>query len=239
MTGLGYGQPGAVISYGFWQREFAGRPALGQKLKTQRQDSGSRRVTPANLGVAVGDNFDVAVPVCAQPYLETKSILNSSTKWWLSIIGRLDPTTSVQQAAAHLESCVSRNFASTLRGDHPPDRTLDFSESVVGDPVPVAKHSHRRIGHSVAITASNFFLVYTVVDGVGCLGNRGFGCESGFAAMANQTFQQIDMQANRTISLPVVVDTGFSVAEFALQTLRQLSLACNVSCLTKILSAPG
>jgi hypothetical protein len=29
----GCGQPGAVISYGFWQQEFGGGPALGQKLK--------------------------------------------------------------------------------------------------------------------------------------------------------------------------------------------------------------
>ena len=28
----GCGQPGAVISYGFWQREFGGRPAVGEKL---------------------------------------------------------------------------------------------------------------------------------------------------------------------------------------------------------------
>ena len=123
----GCGVPGAVISYGFWQREFGGRPALGQKLRLNDKSVEIMGITPANFfGVAVGSNFDVAVPVCAQPYLETTNRLNSSTKWWLSVIGRLDPGWSVQKVAAHLQATSPGIFASTLRPGYPPESVKDY-----------------------------------------------------------------------------------------------------------------
>ena len=123
----GCGMPGAVISYGFWQQEFGGGPALGQKLRLNDKSVEVIGITPANFfGVAVGRNFDVAVPVCAQPYLETRNLLDSSTKWWLSVIGRLDPAWSVQQVAAHLGAASPGIFASTLRADYPPESVKDY-----------------------------------------------------------------------------------------------------------------
>jgi putative ABC transport system permease protein len=123
----GCGLPGAVISYGFWQQEFGGRPALGQKLRLNDKLVDIIGITPANFfGVSVGDNFDVAVPVCAQPYLETTNRLDSSTHWWLSIIGRLAPGWSVQQAAAQLQSASPGIFASTLRSDYPAESVKDY-----------------------------------------------------------------------------------------------------------------
>src|SRR6185437_5763133 len=116
----GCGLPGAVISYSFWQQEFGGRPALGQKLRLNDKSVEVIGVTPANFfGVAVGDNFDVAVPICAQPYLESRNRLNSSTQWWLSVIGRLDPGWSVQKVGAHLGAISPGIFASTIRADYP------------------------------------------------------------------------------------------------------------------------
>jgi predicted permease len=123
----GCGLPGAVISYGFWQQEFGGGPALGQKLRLNDKSVEVIGIAPANFfGVDVGHNFDVAVPVCAQPYLETTDRLNSSTKWWLSIIGRLDPAWSVEQVAARLGATSPGIFASTLRGDYPPESVKDY-----------------------------------------------------------------------------------------------------------------
>jgi len=123
----GCGSPGAVISYGFWQQEFGGRQALGQKLMLNNKPVEIVGVTPANFfGVAVGDNFDVAVPICAQPWLETKNILNASTQWWLSVIGRLEPGCSVRQVAAHLDAISPGIFASTLRPDYPRENIRDY-----------------------------------------------------------------------------------------------------------------
>ena len=123
----GCGLPGAVISYGFWQQEFGGRPALGQTLRLNDKSVEIIGITPAKFfGVAVGDNFDVAVPICAQPYLGTRKLLDASTQWWLSVIGRLDPGWTVQQAAAHLKAASPGIFSSTLRGDYPTESVKDY-----------------------------------------------------------------------------------------------------------------
>ena len=122
----GCGLPGAIISYGFWQEEFGGRPALGQKLKLNDKSVEVIGITPANFfGVAVGQTFDVAVPICSQPY-DTSNMLNASTKWWVSVIGRLDPAWSVRRAAAHLGAISPGIFASTLRADYPPVSVKDY-----------------------------------------------------------------------------------------------------------------
>jgi predicted permease len=123
----GCGPPGAVISYGFWQQEFGGRPALGEKLKLNDKSLAIIGITPANFfGAAVGSNFDVAVPICAQPYLESNNLLNASTQWWVSVIGRLDPGWSVQQVAARLGASSPGIFASTLRADYPQESVKDY-----------------------------------------------------------------------------------------------------------------
>jgi putative ABC transport system permease protein len=123
----GCGLPGAVISYGFWQQEFGGGPALGKELRLNDKPVEVIGITPASFfGVAVGDKFGVAVPVCSQPFLETTNRLNSSTKWWLSIIGRLEPGWSVRQVAAHLEATSRGIFASTVRSDYPPESVKGY-----------------------------------------------------------------------------------------------------------------
>jgi putative ABC transport system permease protein len=123
----GCGLPGAVISYGFWQREFGGRAALGQKLMLNDKPVEVIGVTPPGFfGVAVGHEFEIAVPICAQPYLETVNRLNASTQWWLSVIGRLDPHYSVEQVAAQLQAASPDIFASTLRPGYPPESVKDY-----------------------------------------------------------------------------------------------------------------
>jgi putative ABC transport system permease protein len=123
----GCGLPGAVISYGFWQREFGGAPALGQTLRLNDKSVEVIGITPAKFfGVAIGRNFDVAVPICAQPYLESRNLLDTSTKWWLSVIGRVDPGWSVKQVAAHLGATSPGIFASTLRADYPAESVKDY-----------------------------------------------------------------------------------------------------------------
>jgi putative ABC transport system permease protein len=123
----GCGLPGAVISYGFWQQEYGGGPALGRKLMLNDKPVEVIGVTPASFfGVDVGRSFDVAVPVCSQPFLDTTNRLNSSTKWWLSVIGRLDPSWPVERVAAHLGAVSPAIFAATLRPDYPVESVKDY-----------------------------------------------------------------------------------------------------------------
>ena len=123
----GCGLPGAVISYGFWQQEYGGGPALGRKLMLNDKPVEVIGVTPASFfGVDVGRSFDVAVPVCSQPFLETRNRLDASTQWWLSLIGRLDPSWPLERVAAHLGAVSPAIFAATLRPDYPVESVKDY-----------------------------------------------------------------------------------------------------------------
>ncbi|HKM90791.1 MAG TPA: ABC transporter permease [Candidatus Acidoferrales bacterium] len=111
---------GAVISYPFWQREFAGDPdVLGRTVSLEGQTFSVIGVTPAAFfGVEVGHNFDVAVPLCAEPLLSGEdSVLERRDGWWLSLIGRLKPGWTLAQATAQLHSISAEVFRDTL-----PDR---------------------------------------------------------------------------------------------------------------------
>src|ERR1700677_384015 len=123
----GCGLPGAVISYGFWQQEYGGGPALGRKLMLNDKPVEVIGVTPASFfGVDVGRTFDVAVPVCSQPFLNTRNRLDASTVWWLSVIGRRDPSWPVKRVAAHLGAASPAIFAATLRPDYPVESVKDY-----------------------------------------------------------------------------------------------------------------
>jgi putative ABC transport system permease protein len=123
----GCGLPGAVISYGFWQQEYGGGPALGRKLMLNDKPVEVIGVTPASFfGVDVGRSFDVALPVCSQPFLETRNRLDASTQWWLSLIGRLDPSWPLERVAAHLGAVSPAIFATTLRPDYPVESVKDY-----------------------------------------------------------------------------------------------------------------
>jgi predicted permease len=123
----GCGLPGAVISYGFWQQEYGGGPALGRKLMLNDKPVEVIGVTPPTFfGVDVGESFEVAVPVCSQPFLQTKNRLDSSTQWWLSVIGRLDPSWTVKRVAAQLGAVSPAVFAATLRPDYPVESVKDY-----------------------------------------------------------------------------------------------------------------
>jgi putative ABC transport system permease protein len=123
----GCGLPGAVISYGFWQQEYGGGPALGRKLMLNDKPVEVIGVTPAGFfGVDVGQSFDVAVPVCSEPLLETRNRLDASTVWWLSVIGRLDPSWTVERVAGRLGAASPAIFAATLRPDYPVESVKDY-----------------------------------------------------------------------------------------------------------------
>ncbi len=118
----GCGAAGAVISYGFWQREFGGEAGVvGRKLMLNGQPFPVIGVTAAGFfGVDVGHHFDVAVPICTEPLLEPgEHALDERNYWWLGAIGRLKPGVSMQQASAQLRTMSSSIFRATV-----PERLL-------------------------------------------------------------------------------------------------------------------
>jgi putative ABC transport system permease protein len=103
----GCGSPAAVISYAFWQSEFAQDPAV--TTRTVRLDGRIFPVigvtAPEMFGVEIGHRFEIAVPLCSDPMFwePGKGHTASRTAWWLSIMGRLRPGWTLARANAYIQ----------------------------------------------------------------------------------------------------------------------------------------
>ena len=126
----GCGLPGAVISYGYWQKEFGGKDAVGSKLAVEGHPVEIIGVTPPGFyGLEVGRSYDVAVPLCSEVLIHGESsILERRDGWWLAIIGRLKPGWSAAKATAQLEAISPGIFQATLPASYRPDQAKKFVE---------------------------------------------------------------------------------------------------------------
>ena len=96
--------PVAVLSHGFWTRRFAADPKIvGQGLLMNGQHMTVVGVAPPGFhGVEVGESLDVFVPLMMQPQVIptwTRG-LNDWRVRWLTVMARLKPGVSVEQARA-------------------------------------------------------------------------------------------------------------------------------------------
>jgi putative ABC transport system permease protein len=127
-------QPGCasnavVISHSFWQRQFAGAESVvGSTLTLERHPLEVVGVTPANFyGVEVGREFDVAVPLCAEPALRGEdTLLHRRDGWWLTAMGRLKPGWTLEKASAQLRAISPGIFEATVPTDFDAEKTKHF-----------------------------------------------------------------------------------------------------------------
>ena len=113
----GCGAQGAVISNAFWQREFGGRPGvIGSPITLNGRPFQVIGVTPASFyGIEVGQKFDVAIAICAQPLFSTHgSLMDDPISWWIATIGRLKPGWTLDRASAQLAAISPGIFAASL-----------------------------------------------------------------------------------------------------------------------------
>jgi putative ABC transport system permease protein len=125
----GCGAPGVVISHRFWEREY-GRDAnvIGRNLTLNDRPLEIIGVTPAGFfGLEVGRYFDVAAPICAEAVIRgDNNRLASGTSWWLTVMGRLRPGWSPEQATAHLQAISPSLFEATLPANYPPVNVKNY-----------------------------------------------------------------------------------------------------------------
>jgi putative ABC transport system permease protein len=119
----GCAAPGAVVSYGFWQRDLGGSAsAVGRALHLTGHSYEIVGVTPPQFfGVEVGRAFDVAVPLCAEPLSRPESFLNDRQAWFLAAFGRLGPGWTIERANAQLTAISADIFRATLPDQYRPD----------------------------------------------------------------------------------------------------------------------
>ena len=129
----GCGSPGAVIGYSFWQSEFNGDPEVTNR--SVRLDGRPFPVigvaAPGFFGVEIGHKFDVAIPLCADPFFwePGKGRITTPTAWWLSFMGRLKPGWTIQRANAQLQAASPAIMRETL----PPSYRADTAKGYLAN----------------------------------------------------------------------------------------------------------
>jgi putative ABC transport system permease protein len=125
----GCGEPGAVISYSFWQRELGGDASvIGRKLTVNYHPVEVIGVTPAGFnGIEIGRSYDIAVPICSQAVLWSEgNWLDAGTVWWLTVMGRLKPGSTLEKVNAQLGLVSPRIFRATLPANYPAVNVKDY-----------------------------------------------------------------------------------------------------------------
>ena len=160
-----------VISYGFWQRQFAMSPeVIGKPLSLDGHQFEVVGVTPPSFfGLDVGETFDAMLPLETERILDAKqsavnapqsiwwklprngSVLDSDT-WSLSVGGRLKQGIDPQRANARFRILASTIFRAAL----PPEadeekRQRALHSSIVAYAIPTGV-SYTREVYGVAIT---------------------------------------------------------------------------------------
>jgi putative ABC transport system permease protein len=123
----------AVISYGYWQREFAGSPqAVGQPLRIKGKVVTVVGVTPRGFaGATVGDVADITIAVAALPQMyPTMAPLLGRGNVWLRALVRLNPGVSIDQATLRLNVVWSQIADSLIEPGWPASERKHIAESV-------------------------------------------------------------------------------------------------------------
>jgi predicted permease len=129
--------PVVVLSYGFWQRQFAADPALiGQPIHLRGVAMTVVGVaSPSFHGLKKGDSPDFWAPIAKREQLAGDTMLESRGNWWLNIVGYLKPGVSREQARAALDPFLHAYLAGDQQADTEYSRRVRASERMVLQPV--------------------------------------------------------------------------------------------------------
>ena len=129
------GEPIAILSHGFWQREYGGdRAVLGRTVSLDGHAFTIVGVTPPEFfGVRVGTTFDVMVPLANEAIIRgAESSLEGRSSWWLSFFARLAPGQTLEQAEARLRTLQPQLREATLPQDWRPQDQAQYIQDPFG-----------------------------------------------------------------------------------------------------------
>ena len=111
----------AVISHALWQSEFGGSPdVLTRTIRLRTSDHPIAGVMPPQfLGLEIGRRFEVALPLCASGF-------GRADHWWLALMGRLKPGSTVAQAGAHLSALGPRLLQAAVPPSYEAEQAKQF-----------------------------------------------------------------------------------------------------------------
>jgi predicted permease len=129
----GCASPTVVLSSAFWHREYGANPgAVGGTIRLDGFPYQIVGVAQDGFsGVDVGQGFDVAVPLCAEPHTRgAQTGLDQPDTWFLAALGRLKPGVPLAAAESQLRTISGPIFQTTLPPRYGPDDAkayLDFT----------------------------------------------------------------------------------------------------------------
>ncbi|MBL8204846.1 MAG: ABC transporter permease [Blastocatellia bacterium] len=107
--------PVAVLSYRYWQKRFGGdTTVVGKQINLNNRAFTVIGVTPSGFDGAgqVGSTQDVTIPLTMEPQLNDdpqRSSMYGAGRWWLRVMGRLQPGATPEQAQAQLEAAFQQS----------------------------------------------------------------------------------------------------------------------------------
>ena len=123
----------AVISYGYWQREFAASPqAVGQSLRIKGLPITIVGVTPRDfVGANVGSVADITMTVVALPQVApSMAPLLGAGNFWLRVLVRPNPGISAQEATSRLNAVWPRISEPVIATHWSASRRKSIADSV-------------------------------------------------------------------------------------------------------------
>jgi MacB-like periplasmic core domain len=104
------GHPVAVLSHAYWQRRFAGDPAIvGREVVINNTPMTVIGVTPEKfLGSFIGVASNLWVPMAMQPQMMGGSRLEARGHGWMQAFARLKPGVSREQVQAELSGIMTQ-----------------------------------------------------------------------------------------------------------------------------------
>jgi predicted permease len=139
-------QGAAVLSHGFWQREYGGAPdAVGRTISLDGRAFEIVGVAATGFtGVRVGSATSVFIPLCAMDVFRPGRLDNRSF-WAFRIFGRLRPGTSMEAALAGLGAISRPVFEAAVPTNWTAVDQKEFMESALrAEPAPNGVSSVRR-----------------------------------------------------------------------------------------------
>jgi predicted permease len=119
----------AVVSYGFWQRQFgASLSALGKTITLNSVPFTLVGVAPPEFfGLQPGTKLDIWVPISTQPRIlpewdrPRESWFTERNRWWVVMMGRLKAGVTRQQALAEMKVLFTQSMTAGLKPPPKPE----------------------------------------------------------------------------------------------------------------------